>query len=107
PYVWASVLAECSKNPGMKYWQSMFEYDEPMFWQNFENFNAKFWVLRLSLFKLLGCKTIQLKELLKGATFSSKFPDVEVVLPEDIKLYKLQHQYPGIMPYRFSCNIKT
>jgi hypothetical protein len=73
----------------------MFEYDEPIYWQNFEYFNCKFWALPLSLFKLLGYKKIQLKQLLKSAKFSSGLPEVEVVLPENIKLYKLYHRYQG------------
>ncbi|CAG8456870.1 1628_t:CDS:2 [Paraglomus occultum] len=81
-YVWVSALVEvqASKHPGMKYWKVMLNYDEPMYWQNFEDFNAKFWD----------------NIVFKGAKFSSEFPDVEVVLPEDIKLYKLQQhkQYP-------------
>src|SRR5206468_2313992 len=70
PYVWASVIVERCKDRGMDYWKSMLNYDEPMYWQNFEDFNVKFWALRLSLFELLGHKTIQLKKLLKGAKFS-------------------------------------
>jgi hypothetical protein len=54
PYLWASVLVKKSKISGMTYWKSMFDYDDPIYWQNFEDFNAKFWALRLSLFYLLG-----------------------------------------------------
>ncbi|GBC07211.1 hypothetical protein RclHR1_07310003 [Rhizophagus clarus] len=73
----------------------MFDYDDPIYWQNFEDFNAKFWALRLILFHLLGYKKIKLRELLKGAKFSRGFPEeVEIILPEDIKLCKLRHRYP-------------
>ncbi|GBC01453.1 hypothetical protein RclHR1_00420015 [Rhizophagus clarus] len=67
-----------------------------MYWQNFEDFNAKFWALRLSLFRLLGYKKIKLGELLNGAKFSRGFPEeAEIVLPEDTKLCKLRHGYPA------------
>ncbi|CAG8574422.1 7739_t:CDS:2 [Funneliformis caledonium] len=96
PYTWASVLVRASKDPGMTYWKSMFDYDEPMYWQNFEDFNAKFWALRLSLFHLLGYKKIKLGELLNGAKFSRGFPEeAEIILPEDVKLCKLRHRYPA------------
>jgi hypothetical protein len=85
----------------------MLKYDEPMNWLNFEDFNTKFWALRLSLFCLIEStesKKIKLKTLFKGVDFSLSFPDVEVDLPQvkDIKLYKLLHRYPGIMFCRFS-----
>ncbi|GBB92697.1 hypothetical protein RclHR1_20430004 [Rhizophagus clarus] len=96
PYLWASVLVKRSKHSGMTYWRSMFDYDDPIYWQNFEDFNAKFWALRLSLFRLLGYKKIKLRELLKGAKFSRGFPEeAEIILPEDIKLCKLRHRYPA------------
>ena len=101
PYVWACVIVENSNDPGMIYWKSMLKYDEPMDWQNFEDFNVKFWALRLSLFRLMGYEKIKLKTLCKGADFSLEFPDVEVELPKNIKLYKLQHRYPGIIFCRF------
>ncbi|CAG8815472.1 37851_t:CDS:2, partial [Gigaspora margarita] len=94
PYLWASLLVRSSNHAGMAYWKSMFDYDEPMYWQNFEEFNAKFWALRLSLFYLLGYKTIKLEELLKGAKFSRHFPEVEVVLHQNVKLCQLRHRYP-------------
>ncbi|GES91183.1 hypothetical protein GLOIN_2v1592612 [Rhizophagus clarus] len=75
---------------------NLFDYYEPMYWQNFEDFNAKFWALRLSLFRLLGYKKIKLGELLNGAKFSRGFPEeAEIVLPEDTKLCKLRHGYPA------------
>jgi hypothetical protein len=42
-------------------------------------------------------ETIKLKDLFKGADISDDFPDIEVVLPEKVKLYRLNHQYPGII----------
>ncbi|CAG8756328.1 2367_t:CDS:2, partial [Funneliformis caledonium] len=43
---------------------------------------------------------INLKILCKNADFSLSFLDVEVDLPqEDIKLYKLLHQYPITKTY--------
>ncbi|CAG8500202.1 16689_t:CDS:2 [Funneliformis caledonium] len=94
PYIWVFILVQSSEHSGMDYWKSMIDYDEPMHWQNFEMFNAKFWALRLSLFRLLGYKKINLGELLKGAKFSRGFPNVEVSLPKDLKICKLLHQYP-------------
>jgi hypothetical protein len=103
PYLWVCAIVEIFNDPGMTYWKSMLKYDKPMNWLNFEDFNAKFWALRLSLFRLIGYEKIKLKTLFKGADFSLSFPDVEVDLPQvkDIKLYNLLHRYPGIMFCRF------
>ncbi|PKK61991.1 hypothetical protein RhiirC2_718039 [Rhizophagus irregularis] len=101
PYVWVCAIVESSDDHGMMYWKSMMlRYDEP--WQNFEDFNAKFWALRLRLFHLIGYKQIKLKILFKGADFSLSFPDVEVDLPEiiDIKLYRSLHRYPVTKTYK-------
>ena len=100
PYTWASILVRTSesKNPGMTYWKSMFDYNKPIHWSDFEDFNARFWALRLSLFRLLGYEKIKLGELLNGAKFSRGFPkEAEIIIPEDIKLCKLLHRYPGII----------
>ena len=83
----------------MNFWKSMFEYDEPMYWQNFERFNAQFWALRLSLFRLLGYQTINLKKLLGGVKTSRSFPTGEVFLPKDLEICELQHWYPGIIMF--------
>src|SRR5436190_1514989 len=109
PYVWVRAIVERSNDPGMTYWKFMLKYDEPMNWLNFEDFNTKFWALRLSLFRLIGYEKIKLKTLFKGADFSLSFPDAEVDLPQvkDIKLYKLLHQYPGIMFCRFFYHKKS
>ncbi|GES78968.1 hypothetical protein GLOIN_2v583658 [Rhizophagus clarus] len=78
----------------MTYWRSMFNYDDPIYWQNFKDFNAKFWALRLSLFCLLGYKKIKLRELLKDAKFFRDFSEeAEIILFEDIKLCKLRYRY--------------
>ncbi|CAB5198446.1 unnamed protein product [Rhizophagus irregularis] len=67
----------------------LLSYDEPMNWQDFEDFNA-------SHFRLLEYEKIELKTLFKGAHFPHTFPNVKVALPdvEDIKLYKLNHRFP-------------
>ncbi|POG62894.1 uncharacterized protein OCT59_025295 [Rhizophagus irregularis] len=102
PYLWVCAIAECSSDPDLSNWKSMLQYDDPINWQNFEDFNAKFLALRLALFRLLGYEEIILKEFLKGADFSHSFPDVKVVLPEtrNIKLYKLLHRYPVAKTYK-------
>ena len=98
PYLWASIIVEFSGHPGMEFWKSMLDYDEPMYYANFEDFNARFWALRLSLFRLLGYEKIELGNLLKGAKLSRDFPvDKEVILPKDINLCRLKHRYPGIV----------
>ncbi|PKC09647.1 hypothetical protein RhiirA5_415385 [Rhizophagus irregularis] len=68
----------------------LLSYDEPMNWQDFEDFNA-------SHFRLLEYEKIELKTLFKGAHFPHTFPNVKVALPdvEDIKLYKLNHRFPA------------
>ncbi|CAB4411785.1 unnamed protein product [Rhizophagus irregularis] len=102
PYLWVCAIAEYSADPDLSNWKSMLQYDDPINWQNFEDFNAKFLALRLALFRLLGYEKINLKKFLKGADFSHSFPDVEVALPEtrNIKLYKLLHQYPVAKTYK-------
>ena len=74
----------------------MLKQDKKMEWQKFEKFNAKFLALRISLFKLAGYEVIELKDLLKGAKFSDDFPNVEVVLPEELKssCYIIQVLFP-------------
>ncbi|RGB40665.1 hypothetical protein C1646_752991 [Rhizophagus diaphanus] len=44
---------------------------------------------------MLGYQQIDLKELLKGAKFSHRFPNVKVSLSENLKICKLRHWYPG------------
>ncbi|PKK62467.1 hypothetical protein RhiirC2_814742 [Rhizophagus irregularis] len=102
PYLWVCAIAEYSTDPDLSNWKSMLQYDDPINWQNFEDFNAKFLALRLGLFRLLGYEKINLKKFLKGADFSHSFPDVEVALPEtrNIKLYKLLHRYPVAKTYK-------
>ncbi|RGB34274.1 hypothetical protein C1646_815491 [Rhizophagus diaphanus] len=102
PYLWVCAIVEYSTDPDLSNWKSMLQYDDPINWQNFKDFNAKFLALRLSLFRLLGYEKINLKEFLKGADFSHSFPDVEVALPEtrNIKLYKLLHRYPVAKTYK-------
>ncbi|RUS14604.1 hypothetical protein BC937DRAFT_93571, partial [Endogone sp. FLAS-F59071] len=94
PYLWMSELVAASVHPGMSFWKTMLNYDEPMHWQDFEGFNVKFLALRLSLFRLLGYSKIKLKEFLYGAIFSHSFPDVQVIIPENIQLCQMMHQYP-------------
>ena len=104
PYVWVYAIVESSNEPGFIFWKSMFEYDEPIYWQNFEKFSAQFWALRLSLFRILGYDTINLQELLCGAKFSTEFPAGKVILPKNLKIGKLRHRYPGIIIfYGYSC----
>ncbi|CAB4408036.1 unnamed protein product [Rhizophagus irregularis] len=102
PYLWVCAIAEHSTDPDLSNWKSMLQYDDPINWQNFEDFNAKFLALRLGFFHLLGYEKINLKKFLKGADFSHSFPDVEIVLPEtrNIKLYKLLHRYPVAKTYK-------
>ncbi|CAB5186239.1 unnamed protein product [Rhizophagus irregularis] len=102
PYLWVCAIAEYSTDPDLSNWKSMLQYDDPINWQNFEDFNAKFLALHLGLFRLLGYEKINLKKFLKGADFSHSFPDVEVALPEtrNIKLYKLLHRYPVAKTYK-------
>ncbi|RHZ82216.1 hypothetical protein Glove_110g19 [Diversispora epigaea] len=96
PYSWTSILVKSSNKSEMSFWKSMFTYDEPMYWQNFENFNAQFWALRLSLFRLLGYQTINLKELLSGVKISRRFPSGKVFLPKDLEICGLRHRYPAM-----------
>ncbi|CAG8603982.1 8883_t:CDS:10, partial [Paraglomus occultum] len=66
PYIWASVLVRASKQPEMAFWKEMLNYEEPVHWQNWEDFNAQFWALRLNLFRLAGYQKIKLEELLRA-----------------------------------------
>src|SRR5690606_1546707 len=94
PYLWMSILVGISKHTELMFWQQMLKYDEPMYWQNFEDFNSKFLALRISLFRLIGYSKISLKKLLCGASFSRGFPEVDVNLPESTQLCRLRHRYP-------------
>ncbi|CAG8477593.1 5162_t:CDS:2 [Paraglomus brasilianum] len=93
PYIWTSALVRNSNEHEMIFWQEMLNYEEPMHWRQWEDFNAQFWALRLNLFCLAGNKKIKLKELLRGASISCSLPDVEVTLPETSQLCQLKHQY--------------
>ncbi|PKK68081.1 hypothetical protein RhiirC2_713648 [Rhizophagus irregularis] len=72
-------LVKASDNPA-------FRQDKKLEWQKFEKFNAKFLALRLSHFKVAGYDKIKLKDLLKGVNISEDLLDIEVVIPEKVKL---------------------
>jgi hypothetical protein len=94
PYLWVVLLVLSSNDKGLTHWKSMINYDEKMYWQQWEEFNLDFWALRLSLFRLLGKSKVLLKDLLRGALLSRRFPEVEVAIPEDFKIYRLRKRYP-------------
>ncbi|CAB5380620.1 unnamed protein product [Rhizophagus irregularis] len=79
-------LVKASDNPA-------FRQDKKLEWQKFEKFNAKFLALRLSHFKVAGYDKIKLKDLLKGVNISEDLLDIEVVIPEKVKLHsKLKNE---------------
>lgn len=95
PYLWLSSIVEGFPNSSIrKYWEEMLKYDEPMYWQNFEIFNIKFLALRLTLLRMSGLKKVDLKEVLRGATFSKEFPEVDIMLPTEARLGQMRHRYP-------------
>ncbi|GBB94196.1 hypothetical protein RclHR1_02310002 [Rhizophagus clarus] len=95
PYVLVCLLVKQSRSNDLVFWNEMLIYEETMWWQSFEEFNARFWALRLHLFRLAGYSKITLKELLKGAEFSRGLPDIEITLPETtIRLCRLNHRFP-------------
>ncbi|GBB88475.1 hypothetical protein RclHR1_01500005 [Rhizophagus clarus] len=65
PYVWVCAIVKSFSDLRMIYWKYMLKYDEPMNWKIFEDFNTKFWALRLSLFRLIEYEKINLKTLFK------------------------------------------
>jgi len=94
PYLWMCTFIEFSDSPLRKYWEEMLKYDEPMYWQNFEMFNLKFLVMRLTLLRMTGLAKVDLKEFLQGATFSKEFPEVDIILPTEARLGQMRHRYP-------------
>ena len=74
--------------------QSIYKFWELLINPNGEIFNVKFLALRICLLSALGCKTIKLKELLKGALYSNDMDvDVHVVIPNynDVCTYNLNN----------------
>ncbi|CAB4430708.1 unnamed protein product [Rhizophagus irregularis] len=67
-------------------------------WQGFEDFNMRFWVLRLQLFKVLY-ETVTLENLFRGAYYGNlTFLDHRFQLPTMEKYYvELGYQYPYTM----------
>jgi len=74
----------------------MIDQKSHILWQAFDDFNARFWVLRLQLFKELY-ETIKIQDLFKGAyhTVTCPFLDHEFQLPTVQKYYiELKSRYP-------------
>lgn len=98
PYLWVHILVHTSIISGLlpqPFWQEMVP-SRPIFWQEFELFNMRFWALRLSLLSFLGKTTIPLKDLLCGAWYSDSIPDVTVRIPRhsSINIRRLMKRFP-------------
>ncbi|PKC60412.1 hypothetical protein RhiirA1_468052 [Rhizophagus irregularis] len=81
-----------------KFWDVIFDQESYVLWQGFEDFNMRFWVLRLQLFKVLY-ETVTLENLFRGAYYGNlTFLDHRFHLPTMEKYYvELGYQYPYTM----------
>lgn len=98
PYMWVWILTSLNEFEIGKFWDVMFDQESYVLWQGFEDFNMRFWVLRLQLFKVLY-ETVTLENLFRGAYYGNlTFLDHRFQLPTMEKYYvELGYQYPYTM----------
>src|SRR5262249_17735468 len=73
PYVWVWILTSLAEFREGKFWDVMIDQDSHILWQAFEDFNVRFWILRLQLLKVLY-KKIKVRDLLRGAYHAVNCP---------------------------------
>lgn len=98
PYMWVWILISLNEFEIGKFWDVIFDQESYVLWQGFEDFNMRFWVLRLQLFKVLY-ETVTLENLFRGAYYGNlTFLDHRFHLPTMEKYYvELGYQYPYTM----------
>ncbi|CAB5357054.1 unnamed protein product [Rhizophagus irregularis] len=94
PYMWVWILISLNEFEIGKFWDVIFDQESYVLWQGFEDFNMRFWVLRLQLFKVLY-ETVTLENLFRGAYYGNlTFLDHRFHLPTMEKYYvELGYQY--------------
>ncbi|PKY60732.1 hypothetical protein RhiirA4_550893 [Rhizophagus irregularis] len=107
PYMWVWIFTSLEGFKEGQFWDVMIDHESHVLWQNFEDFNMRYWVLRLQLFKVLLYKTVTFRDLFNGAYYNDErikgittFLDQEFQLPtiEKEKYYvELGYQYPNTM----------
>ncbi|CAG8509730.1 3294_t:CDS:2 [Funneliformis caledonium] len=100
PYIWVWITTSTKEFKAGQFWDVMIDQNSHILWQSFEEFNMRFWVLRLQLLKELD-ETVALRDLFKGAYYSDQgipLLDYKFQLPTIEKYYlELAHQYPDTM----------
>jgi hypothetical protein len=94
PYIWIYALSDF--NDLDKHWNVMIERKTHILWQEFEDFNTRFWTLRLRLLRCLADdKTTTFERLFRGA-YGNGFADVRFNLGKSsLKFEKLNVRYPA------------
>lgn len=96
PYVWVWILTSLKDFEEGKFWDVMIDQESHILWQTFEDFNVRFWILRLQLLKVLY-KEIKVRDLLRGAYHVDNCPllDYEFQLPTVKEYYvELENRFP-------------
>jgi hypothetical protein len=76
----------------------MINLNKQFYWQQWDNFNIKFWALYICLFSAFGYEKIKLKELLKGANYLNYLNlDVNIDIPHynHICTHYFNNRYPS------------
>jgi len=104
PYLWLCIVVSVtSANSPIKKWIPFIDPQQPVYWQGWEVFNMEFWALRLCLLSFIHSdEHINLEELLCGASYNQKFPDIKIELPKNnlITVHRLIEKYPDKLRVR-------
>ncbi|CAI2180355.1 897_t:CDS:2, partial [Funneliformis geosporum] len=100
PYIWVWITTSIKEFKAGQFWDVMIDQKSHILWQSFEEFNMRFWVLRLQLLKELD-ETVTLRDLFRGAYYSDQgipLLDHKFQLPTVEKYYlELAYRYPDTM----------
>ncbi|CAG8504042.1 24781_t:CDS:2 [Gigaspora rosea] len=94
PYMWVWLLTSFN-NVSDNLWDVMIDQKSHVYWQEFEEFNMRFWTLRLRLLTVLN-KPITMQELFRGAFGIKHYSYGTFQLPRvnSIRYQKLKSRYP-------------
>ncbi|CAI2192217.1 5893_t:CDS:2 [Funneliformis geosporum] len=100
PYIWVWITTSIKEFKAGQFWDVMIDQKSHILWQSFEEFNMRFWVLRLQLLKELD-ETVTLRDLFRGAYYNDQgihLLDHKFQLPTVEKYYlELTYRYPDTM----------
>ncbi|CAG8504148.1 5615_t:CDS:2 [Funneliformis mosseae] len=100
PYIWVWITTSIKEFKAGRFWDVMINHKSHTLWQSFEEFNMRFWVLRLQLFKELN-DSVTLRDLFRSAYHNDQgisLFDLEFRLPTVEKYYvELTNRYPYTM----------